>query len=268
MHVYIINLARSPDRREYMVTQLANTGLSYEVVDGIDGRRLDFDNSETARLVAPSVLVDKSLLAGEIGCAMSHLRVYEKFLSDSHDYALILEDDVTLPRDLASLVEDIAQSLSGAEVVLLNFDSTGPVRLARSEMIDLQTNRALVLPIDGDQILSAAAYMVTREACLRLVKGLLPISAKADEWAIRFNAGMIDRVRCIIPIAVTKSSVFPSTMDYNPRGSIKARILEFVARYDFGGAQKLMAYRRRRIWRRMTAFELSDAPFVNKPSRL
>ena len=39
MHVYIINLARSPDRREYMVTQLANTGLSYEVVDGIDGRR-------------------------------------------------------------------------------------------------------------------------------------------------------------------------------------------------------------------------------------
>ena len=115
---------------------------------------------------------------------------------------------MTLPRDLASLVEDIAQSLSGAEVVLLNFDSTGPVRLARSEMIDLQTNRALVLPIDVDQILSAAAYMVTREACLRLVKGLLPISAKADEWAIRFNAGMIDRVRCIVPIAVTKSSVF------------------------------------------------------------
>jgi glycosyl transferase, family 25 len=268
MHVYIINLARSPDRREYMVTQLVNTGLSYEVVDGIDGRRLDFDNSETARLVAPSVLVDKSLLAGEIGCAMSHLRVYEKILSDGHDYALVLEDDVTLPRDLASLVEEIAQSLSGAEVVLLNFDSTGPVQLARSEMIDLKTNRALVLPIDGNQILSAAAYMVTREACLRLVKGLLPISAKADEWAIRFNAGMIDRMRCIVPIAVTKSSVFPSTMDYNPRGSIKARILEFVARYDFGGAQKLMAYRRRRIWRRMTVFELSDAPFVNKPSRL
>ena len=96
MHVYIINLARSPDRREYMVTQLVNTGLSYEVVDGIDGRRLDFDNSETARLVAPSVLVDKSLLAGEIGCAMSHLRVYEKILSDGHDYALVLEDDVTL----------------------------------------------------------------------------------------------------------------------------------------------------------------------------
>ena len=87
MHVYIINLARSPDRREYIVRQLANTGLSYEVVAGIDGRGLDFDNSETARLVAPSVLVNKSLLAGEIGCAMSHLRVYEKILSDSHDYA-------------------------------------------------------------------------------------------------------------------------------------------------------------------------------------
>lgn len=269
MHTYVINLARSDDRRAYIKSQLSGLGVSYEIVDAIDGRELDFTDPETGGLVDYSAVRSGALLPGEIGCALSHLRAYEKVLADGADSALILEDDVVLPPDLPSLAADAARDLCGAEVILLSFDtSDGIILVSRKDAVELHSARTLAFPIDVDQLLSAAAYLVTREACERMLAALRPVRTKADEWSVRFNAGMLDRVRCVVPVAVAKSSDFPSTMDYNARGSVKARILNLVARADLRLAQRIIAYRREVNWRRISRVEFSDAPFVNKPSRL
>jgi glycosyl transferase family 25 len=268
VHIYVVNLARSTDRRAHIHSQLAKVGIPYEIVDAIDGRELDLGDPEIAKLIDSSVLQQRTLLPGEIACAMSHLRAYEKMIADGRDFALILEDDVVLPCDLSALVEAAARGLHGAEVVLLSFDSShGTIQVSLEDVVELGSARTLALPIDVDQILSAAAYLVTREACERMASMLLPVRAKADEWAFRFNEGMLDRVRCVVPVAVSKSSVFASTMDYNPQDGLKVRILDYVAQADLGLAKKLIAYRRELIWRRISRVEFSDAPFINKPSR-
>ena len=127
MHAYVVNLARSPERRAHIIAELEKSGIDYEFVDGVDGRDLDLHDAQT---VEPSMLGKNWFRAGVAGCALSHLRVYQKIIADGADRALVLEDDVTLPADLGALVNVLVGHLVGAEVTLLNYDSKDPCRMS------------------------------------------------------------------------------------------------------------------------------------------
>lgn len=268
MRAYVINLARSADRRVHVQAELRKTGIDYEIVEAVDGHALDFTDPVTAAGIEPSVLAGKLLLPNQIANLMSHLRVYEKILADGSDYAMVLEDDVVLPADLSAIADSVAEHLTAAEVALLNFDSAETCRLSLADSVRLPSARLLVFPIDIHQPVSGAAYIVTRNACERLTGHLLPIRAKVDDWAYRYNEGMLDRVRCVVPLAVTKSPIFESTIERHPEGSLKPLLLAALIRHDPGFFRKLIAFRRRRIWRRYNRVQFVDIPFINKPSRL
>jgi glycosyl transferase, family 25 len=268
VRAYVVNLARSPERRAHMVAELGKAGVDYEIVEAVDGRKLDFRDPQTAANVEPSVLDNNLLLPNQIACVLSHLCIYQKILSDASDYGLVFEDDVILPPDLGSLADAVAEHLAGAEIVLLNFDCKDPCRMTREGSVELPGSRLLVLPIDVSQPVSGAAYIITRKACERMMEQLLPIRAKVDDWAYRYNEGMVDRIRCVVPLSVTKSPAFTSTIDYYSPRSPKARLLAMIVRYDPGILSKAIVYRRRRIWRSWSRIEFVDMPFVNKPSRL
>jgi glycosyl transferase, family 25 len=278
VRAYVINLARSPERRAHMVAELGKTGVDYEIVQAVDGRELDFDDPRTVANIEPSVLGGQArdgqgldstlLLPNQIACVLSHLHAYRKILDDGSEYGFVFEDDVILPSDLGSLADAIAKHLAGAEIVLLNFDSKGTCRMTREGSVELPDSRLLVLPIDVTDPVSGAAYIITRQACERMIEQLLPVRAKVDDWAQRYNEGMLDRVRCVVPLPVNKSTAFGSTIEYYSSESLKARLLTAVMRYDPGILRKAIAYRRQRIWRSWSKVEFVDMPFVNKPSRL
>lgn len=265
---YVINLARSPERRAHMVAELGKTGIDYEIVQAVDGHELDFHDPGTVANIEPSVLDSNLLLPNQIACVLSHLDAYQRILDDGSDYGFVFEDDVILPSDLGSLGDAIAKHLAGAEIVLLNFDSKSTCKMTREGAVGLPDSRLLVLPIDVTQPVSGAGYIITRQACERMMEQLLPVRAKVDDWAQRYNERMLDRVRCVVPLPVTKSPAFGSTIEYYSSDSSKARLLAAVMRYDPGILRKAIAYRRQRIWRSWSRVEFVDMPFVNKPSRL
>jgi glycosyl transferase family 25 len=268
VRAYVINLARSPERRAHMVAELGKTGVDYEIVQAVDGRELDFHDPRTVATIEPSALDSNLLLPNQIACVLSHLHAYQKILDDGLDYGLVFEDDVILPSDLGSLTDAIAKHFAGAEMVLLNFDGKNGCRMTREGSVELPGSRLLVLPVDVTEPVSGAAYIITRQACERMIEQLLPVRAKVDDWAQRYNEGMLDRVRCVVPLPVTKSPVFGSTIEYSSSDSLKARLLATVMRYDPGILGKAITYRRQRIWRSWSRVEFVDMPFVNKPSRL
>lgn len=265
MHAYVINLARSPERRAHITAELGKYGISHEVVDGVDGRDLDLQDPQ---IIDPSVLDSDWFRPGVAGCAMSHLRVYQEILDAGSDHALVLEDDIIVPADLIRLADIVADQMDGAEVALLNYDSKETCKMSREGAVRLPSSRMLVLPIDVSQPASSAAYIITRDACERMIKSILPFRARPDNWGHFYNEGALDRVRCILPLTVTKAPEFGSTIDYNSQGSAKARLLGIITRYNIRFLQKAIAYRRQRIWRKLTQAELVDEPFVVKPSRL
>lgn len=267
MRAYVINLDRSADRRRHMRRELQKTGLDYELIRAIDARDLDLEDSS---LVSPDMAAE-SPFPGTIACPLSHLVAYRKILVDGCDEALVLEDDVMLPPDLGRIVTEVAVHLEGADVVLLNYGCRppGPLNIAVKDSASLGSSRQLAFPLDVRQLLNGGAYVITREACQRMVEGLLPIRATADAWGYFYERGVVDRVRCVLPQPVPKCPKFESTIGMYSLGSgLKARLAGPVVRHKVPGVQQLIVRRRRRIMSLTDRTELVDMPFVAKPSRI
>lgn len=107
--IFIINLERNRKRREFALRKLHDFGLEGEIFPGVDGKSLDLDEIKTSGVYDDAVAhakFSRSLSMGEIGCSLSHLRLYKKILDEDIAVAIILEDD-------AMFVENILQQLTG-----------------------------------------------------------------------------------------------------------------------------------------------------------
>jgi glycosyl transferase, family 25 len=268
VHAYVINLARSRDRRSYITAELKKAGVEYEIVTAVDGR--DLDLSDTA-LIDPSFLTRTGVSAGSAGASLSHLSVYRKIIADGHEAALVLEDDVRLPADLDRLADAVAAHLRGAEVALLSVDSPRPCLLSRDGVVALPGpgRRQLALPLDVAQPMSAGGYLITREACERFVKCLPPIRVQADSWSSFYREGLLDRLRCVAPLPVLKNPNFVSTIAFYSLGNgLRARLAAPLVRGKIPGLHQFLARRRQRIYQQWSRAEVVDGTFAEKPSRL
>jgi glycosyl transferase family 25 len=274
VHAYVINLARSRDRRAHITAELKKTGLDYEIVTAVDGRELDLRDPAIIDQSLPFIAsalsgLDVALAAGTAGCALSHLSVYRKIIADGWDEALVLEDDVMLPAEINVLAEAVAAELSGAEVALLSFDSPEPCNMSPEGLTHLPSARLLALPIDVSQPRSTAAYIITREACERMVKCMPPVRVQADCWWFFYREGILDRVRCVLPMPVLKHAKFVSTIgSYSLGNGLRARLMGPIIRRKIPVLHQALAYRRQRIYRQWGRSEIVDVPFIEKPSRL
>lgn len=270
MHAYVVNLARSRDRRAYITEHLGNLGIAYEVVTAVDGRDLDLDDEN---IIAPSfrndVVTNVVLQAGSAGCSLSHIAIYKRIVEDGLDMALVLEDDVVLPPDLDALADEVGKELVGAEVALFSVDCPEPFKVSSRSAVQLRSSRSLALPIDVQQAKSAGAYVITRAACERMIERNVPIRQQADSWEFFYSEGFIDRVRCVVPVSVRKNPNFSSTIgSYRLSSGIGGRLIGVVMRHRIPILQQLMAYRRALIYNTNAVSEVTDAPFINKPSRI
>jgi glycosyl transferase, family 25 len=266
VRAYVINLARSSDRRSHITAELKKAGLEYEIVTAVDGKDVDLGDPA---VIDPTFVTRIIFPAGSAGAALSHLAVYRKVIDDGLDAALVIEDDVTLPADIVSLADAVAARMPGAEVALLSVDSPEPCRITRAGSVELPAGRLLALPVNVCQPRSAGAYVITREACERMVKCRLPIQVQADMWWSFYRDGLIDRVRCVVPLPVEKDPRFTSTIgSYSLGHSTRARLINPIVRAGIPVLRQALSYRRQRIYRQWSQIELVDEPFTEKPSRL
>lgn len=257
-----------------MVAELGQTGLDYEIVTAVDGRDLDLRDDaiidQSLSYVASALEgYDRGLAEGTAGAALSHLSVYRKIIADGWDKALVLEDDVVLPADIDRLAGAVAAQLSGAEVALLSVDSPEPCELSSEGLTPLPAARLLALPVDISQPRSSAAYIITREACERMVKCMPPVRVQADGWWYFYREGILDRVRCVNPMPVIKHPKFSSEIgSYSLGNGLRARLARPLVRRKIPILHQALTYRRQRIYRQWGRSKILDTPFIEKPSRL
>lgn len=87
---YWINLDTSIDRRKFFLKSLRRSGITtpMERVPAVRGGRYWRNPVKSSGFAWRS--------KGELGCALSHLKVARRLLDDGHDAALVLEDDADL----------------------------------------------------------------------------------------------------------------------------------------------------------------------------
>ena len=174
-----------------------------------------------------------------------------------------------MPPDLNSLVDAVAGHLDGAEVALLNYDSKETCRMSQEGAVGLPSSRQLVLPIDVRQPRSSAGYVITMDACKRMDESVLPVQIGPDDWWFFYREGVLDRVRCVMPMPVSKSPEFESTIGHYSLGTgLKGRLMAPLVRHKVPVLHQAISYRRQKIQRQYTRSEFVDMPFVEKPSRL
>lgn len=198
---YVINLKSQPERRSRMAALLDAQGVDYEFFDAVYGKNLsaeeeslcskdnqvilEFDNGR-------KLLVEDELSASEKGCALSHLKLYQKILDDGVERAVIMEDDLDLTQETFLALNSIDCIKESWDII--NFSSHIGIKslpFAKKYYFDKQNgyyfsrlgmrNSTLDSYFNQRRFLCyTALYVVTPKACRRLISLGYPVRITAD----------------------------------------------------------------------------------------
>ncbi|MGI9337625.1 MAG: FkbM family methyltransferase [Gammaproteobacteria bacterium] len=180
--IYVISLARAAARREKMRAQLQTLGAGYEIVDAVDGAALNpADYAHQLRQDKFRRKFGRDMLAGEIGCYLSHYRLWQRIVAEKTPSALILEDDAEWDDDLLPVICAIAELRRRWGVVLL---SGRKHKTAGRLLATINENRQLILRNRREA--TTAGYMISQQGARELLEYCQEITAPIDfaygEW--------------------------------------------------------------------------------------
>jgi glycosyl transferase family 25 len=204
--VFVINLERSPERRQYAVAHLSSVGLSPTVFTAVDGKQLNLPD-----LVERGIYDDararesfaRSLSLAEIGCSLSHVGVCRHIVSQQLDFALVAEDDVHLP---PSASEEIRRIIEGAPA------DWGLIQLKFFSRRFVEDTAGFVnFPYDNGLPVGATAYLVRLSAAEKICAHAFPIRYPADSMLGRAAQWDV-RIYGVCPQLAGVNNVFPSSI--------------------------------------------------------
>lgn len=193
MRVFLINLDKNKDRLEKSATILNALGVAFERVEAVYGKDLSAEEKNDA--------VDnfrwrcaqgRRIRDGEIGCALSHHKIYKLMQEDDIDCACILEDDNVYRDNFKVVLGDVERLI----------DPTKPQVVLLSNCTDDRCfgNETQLKKAKGDQWTSS--YVITRPAAKAMLNANLPIQAPCDSWQRWTRRGIISLYHSFPTIAV------------------------------------------------------------------
>ena len=215
---YVINLAQASERLTYIKTQLDQQNISFERIDAVLGDLLtepilDYNEKKFNRLFG------KQTNKRVVGCYFSHIKAFRTFLKSEEPYALILEDDATIPDDFTKILDEAMAYSKQWDLLRLSSFREGKFLVFG----DLSGNRKI--SYNTQIVKNTAAYLINRKAAECCVQKMLPMFLPYDialdrEWNYGFKAA------CIHPFPVTQRKEIESQI---PRGT-KIKKYRFLAK--------------------------------------
>jgi glycosyl transferase, family 25 len=102
---WVLSLERARERREFVKRGFVDLGVAFELIDAVDGSRLTDDQRRRYSHVRSLIEVGRGLTAGDLGCSLSHLAVYQRMVDEQVPEVVVLEDDAQPTTDLLALLE-------------------------------------------------------------------------------------------------------------------------------------------------------------------
>lgn len=202
--VFVINMPKSTQRRQSAEIRLKAAGLDFRFIDGVDGSKLDFNHPHYDRKKRLRYF-GRDLLLAEIGCLLSHRKVYEEMIEKNIEKALILEDDVILKeKNFAQLLESVVGSKTPWDVIRFIVPKRSHKIVAK---IAPEYSLARVYGTQG----GAFGYIMTAKAARKMIehteKSWLPIDTILGRtWETGLD------VKYLLPCPVTTDEEIPSTI--------------------------------------------------------
>lgn len=192
MKVFLINLKTQKNRLDFMTEQLNKYNIEFERIDAVVGKDL---TDEEIRLTNSRFLQwcygGRVLKRGEIGCALSHMKIWQRIVDENILHACILEDDVTvlpeITKTLSMIDETDDQNECCAYQISMNEKEGGTIAVNPG-----------VYDIKDAQ--HTCGYILNPKSAKFLIKCNCPIVTVCDDWAQWANLGLM--LYKIVPRAV------------------------------------------------------------------
>lgn len=211
---FVVNLERTPERKVYMNRLLSQFNfLDVSFIKAIDGKCLseeELTNRFDRKLAYQRY--GRNLNVGEIGCTLSHYQCYQKILREKLSYVLILEDDVTIMKELSIAKELIAHINTNVPTILFLSADYWYYQLKK---INEKYSIASVFDAVGSY-----AYLINYAAVKLILKKNKVAANVADSWALYKRQGV--HLKAIYPYLVDANiESFKSTINQSCWGGKK-----------------------------------------------
>lgn len=232
MHIFVINLLENTARRIAIERQLQALNLSYEIFPAIKGISLSPEKIKQCYSEKWFHRNEgRSMLPGELGCALSHIEIYRMVVERGLSHALILEDDAWLNPNLPMLLHSIKEKFSPAnkDVYLLTWFRE--IALGNFENIWSAYHIAKVR-----SAYCSHGYIVSNSAALELIKALYPVHQVADCWGWLIRHQIVS-VRAVFPTCITADLSYETntTLELQKNVNLKLSLSRKLFRRSYRG---------------------------------
>jgi glycosyl transferase, family 25 len=118
--IFVINMAKDKDRMGAMAQQLVALKLPFERIEAVVGAELTADEKQKHYSdFWFRFLMGRSAIVGEIGCYLSHKKAWRTIQDRKLDWAIVLEDDVSLPEGFGETLQAIEANTREFDMVHL-----------------------------------------------------------------------------------------------------------------------------------------------------
>ncbi|MSN96842.1 glycosyltransferase family 25 protein [Campylobacter sp. FMV-PI01] len=174
MKIFVINLEKDTHKKEIFIKNFSKFNLEYEFIKGVHGKELNKDELNKKVYDYKNCFMTD----GEIGCALSHLKIYEKMQDEDISHALILEDDAIFSDEFLEYFNKFDEFLKDKK----EFDMVCFMH-QNDEYF-----KNLTIKIDDFKIYKIAkgvgcyGYVITKNSAKKLLKINTPLILEADCW--------------------------------------------------------------------------------------
>lgn len=172
--VVVISLVDAIERRRHIQSAFEAAGVDFRFFDAVNGRALNEADLKSCNPAMSKSGFKRPLSLPEIGCYLSHYRIWQSICQTKAAWTIVLEDDSEIKPSFAGLLSEIAALRLDPAIIQLNdTNSTVIRRLARlterHELVELWIARR-----------SSCGYAINHAGAQQMARLALPFSRPID----------------------------------------------------------------------------------------
>ncbi|MDG6473623.1 LPS biosynthesis glycosyltransferase [Glaesserella parasuis] len=181
--IFIISLKNSP-RREFISKRLSDLKLNFEFFDAVYGKDLSEEKLKEIdfEFYPKHFSARKQMTLGEVGCAMSHIKLYEYIVENNIDNAIILEDDAIVSLYFKEIISDALNKISPKYEILFLDHGKAKIYPFPKNLVERYRLARYISPSKNSKrtIIRTTGYIITQAGAKRLLEYAYPIRMPSD----------------------------------------------------------------------------------------
>ena len=206
--VYLINLKKSPERLAKSKKRLEEQNIGFTRVEGVLGQ--DLSEDEIKQHYCPALNAKKyhtALTKGQIGCYLSHRKVWQLIAEGDDDFGIIMEDDFVLPGNLPKAIDCIKNIDFSWDLIKLAAYQSRERKVAFEQALNDDFN----IIVHAKPMSGGAATALTKVAARKLLAGTNKFGRPCDTDIQNFWETNVN-VLSLMPYPVSQDMEFESTI--------------------------------------------------------